>query len=95
MVYLLGEVEKQEQFLNPKLESEYGWCDGVGESKAVAMNAVVDFPDDGDERQIGDAIQLQLAAHAAFGKAKGKGFKGICNRYWSGVNCRSNRSLAD
>ena len=36
------------------------------------MNARIDFPDDGDDRQIGDAIQLQLATHAAFGKARGK-----------------------
>ena len=37
-----------------------------------------DFPDDSDDRQIGDAIQRQLAACAAFGKASGKtqGFKG-------------------
>jgi hypothetical protein len=26
-----------------------------------------------DEKQTGDAIQLQLAVHAAFGNAKGKG----------------------
>jgi len=57
---------------------DYEWFDGVDETETVALNARIDFPDDGDDRQIGDAIQLQLAAHAAFGKAKGKGkgFKG-------------------
>ena len=30
-----------------------------------------------DEKQTGDAIQLQLAVHAAFGKAKGNG-------HWAG-----------
>ena len=75
-VGLLGGIEEQEESENPELD--YDWFDGVDETETVALNAMVDFPDDGDERQIGDAIQLQLAAHAAFGKAKGKGkgFKG-------------------
>ena len=57
---------------------DYEWFDGVDETETVALDARIDFPDDGDDRQIGDADQLQLAAHAAFGKTKGKGkgFKG-------------------
>jgi len=38
----------------------------------MALNGLMDV-EDADEKQAGDAIQLQLAAHAAFGKAKGKG----------------------
>jgi len=37
----------------------------------MALNCLLDV-EDADEKQAGDAIQLQLAAHAAFGKAKGK-----------------------
>ena len=37
----------------------------------MALNCLLDV-EDADEKQAGDAIQLQLAAHVACGKAKGK-----------------------
>ena len=40
--------------------------------KANALNAMLDL-EEADDRQAGEAIQLQLAAFNAFGKAKGKG----------------------
>lgn len=69
-VGLFGGIEEQEDPGSP--EHDYEWFDGVDEAETVAFNAMIDFPDDGDDRPIGDAIQLQLATHAAFGKAKGK-----------------------
>ena len=38
----------------------------------MALNAILDL-EEVDGRQAGEAIQLQLAAFNAFGKAKGKG----------------------
>ena len=69
-VGLFGGIEEQEDPGSP--EHDYEWFAGVDETETVAFNAMIDFPDDGDDRQIGDAIQLQLATHAAFGKARGK-----------------------
>ena len=62
-----GEVEEQ----TPE-EDEYEYWDDVDEEEAIALNCMVEVAD-ADHRTAGDAIQLQLAAHAAFGKAKGKG----------------------
>eukprot|EP00435_Cladocopium_sp_Y103_P035301 s1209_g9.t1 len=53
-------------------EDEYDYHDDVDEYEAAALNCLVDV-EDVDEKQAGDAIQLHLAAHTAFGKAKGKG----------------------
>eukprot|EP00435_Cladocopium_sp_Y103_P001100 s1054_g1.t1 len=50
----------------------YDYHDDVDEYEAIALNCLVDV-EDVDEKQAGDAIQLQFAAHAACGKAKGKG----------------------
>ena len=55
-----------------------GLIENVDETETVALNAMMDFPDGSDDKRVGDAIQLQLAALAAFGKAAGTGksFKG-------------------
>ena len=48
----------------------------VEEWEAIVLNAVFDcggFSDELDLPSIGEAVQLELAALAAFGKAKGKG----------------------
>ena len=42
----------------------------LSESEAIALNCVEEFE---ESSEAGHAVQLQLAAHAAFGKAKGKG----------------------
>ena len=79
-VGMLGGVEESEEHehaSHPEYE-DFEYHDDVDEYEAIALNAVVDC-DDAEERSSGDAIQLQLAAFVAFGKAKGKGkdkFKG-------------------
>ena len=52
--------------------NEYEYVDGIEDHDALALNAIVEL-DGADEKTMGEAIQLQLAAYAAFGKAKGKG----------------------
>ena len=52
-VGLFGGIEEQEDPGSP--EHDYEWFDGVDETETVALNARIDFPDDGDDRQIGDA----------------------------------------
>lgn len=47
--------------------------DDVDDFEATALNALADLGDADDDKNIGDAIQLQLAAFAAFNRAKGKG----------------------
>lgn len=70
-VGMLGGLD-EEQEPEGDGEGEFDWSIvDVEEEEAVALNALEDLGE-GDERQIGDAIQLQLAAHMAFGKAKGK-----------------------
>ena len=66
---LLGGIEDEPQATG---EDDYDYFDDVDEYEAMALNCLLDV-EDADEKQAGDAIQLQLAAHAAFGKAKGKG----------------------
>ena len=79
-VGMLGGVEESEEHehaSHPEYE-DFEYHDDVDEYEAIALNAVVDC-EDAEERSSGDAIQLQLAAFVAFGKAKGKGkdkFKG-------------------
>ena len=51
---------------------EFEYHENVDEYEAIALNAVADC-EDAEEPSSGDAIQLQLAAFVAFGKAKGKG----------------------
>ena len=41
----------------------------LDEPEAIALNSIEEL---GDAADAGHAIQLQLAAHAAFGKAEGK-----------------------
>ena len=71
----LRELSKKKKNLKP--ESEDDWYDGVGESKAVVLNAFVDFP----VQTTAMSARLDMQSHAAFSKAKGKGFKGISKRY--------------
>ena len=52
------------------------------EEEAIAWNAMLDL-EEADDRQAGEAIQLQLAAFNAFGKAKGKG-KGFGKKGFKG-----------
>ena len=51
-------------------EQEFDYLED--EEEAIALNAMLDL-EEADDRQAGEAIQLQLAAFNAFGKAKGKG----------------------
>ena len=51
-------------------EQEFDYLED--EEEADAFNAMLDLKE-ADDRQAGEAIQLQLAAFNAFGKAKGKG----------------------
>ena len=51
-------------------EQEFDYLED--EEEAIALNAMLDI-EEADDRQAGEAIQLQLAAFKAFGKAKGKG----------------------
>ena len=48
----------------------------LSESEAIALNCLEELE---ESSEAGHAVQLQLAAHAAFGKAKGKG-KGKCKK---------------
>jgi len=65
---LLGGIEDEPQAAG---EDDYGYFDDVDKYEAMALNCLLDV-EDADEKQAGDAIQLQLAAHVACGKAKGK-----------------------
>ena len=51
----------------------YELHDDVDEFEATALNALVDLGEADDDKNVGDAIQLQLAAFTAFSRAKGKG----------------------
>ena len=52
------------------------------QEEAFALNAMLDL-EEADDRQAGEAIQLQLAAFNALGKAKGKG-KGFGKKGFKG-----------
>ena len=54
-------------------DHEYEFPEDVDEFEATALNALADLGEADDDKNVGDAIQLQLAAFAAFGRAKGKG----------------------
>ena len=73
-VGMLGGIEESEETEHASHAEyeEFEYHDDVDEYEAIALNAVVDC-EDAEERSSGDAIQLQLAAFVAFGKAKGKG----------------------
>ena len=64
----------------------------IDEYEAMALNCLLDV-EDVDEEQAGDAIQLQLAAHAAFGKAKGKGKFGHKGKPGKGKLVRSHLTI--
>ena len=73
-VGMLGGIEESEEHEHASHAEyeEFEYHNDVDEYEAIALNAVVDC-EDAEERSSGDAIQLQLAAFVAFGKAKGKG----------------------
>ena len=62
------------------------------EAEAIALNAMCDL-EEADDRQAGEAVQLQLAAFNAFGKAKGKG-KGFSKKGFRGIKARARLSVA-
>ena len=53
----------------------YDFHDEIDEYEATALNALMDLGEGEteDDKSIGEAIQLQLAAFVAFGRVKGKG----------------------
>ena len=57
------------------------------------MNALVELDVEENPRQVGEVIQLQQAAYAAFGKAKGKGFSKKGKVKGKGKMVRSSLSL--
>ena len=59
-----GFDEEEEQ------EQEFHYLED--EEEAITLNTILDL-EEADDRQAGEAIQLQLAAFNAFSKAKGKG----------------------
>ena len=58
----------------------------------MALKCLLDVENAG-EKQAGDAIQLQLAAHVAFGKAKGKGKFGQKSKPGKGKLVRSHLTI--
>ena len=66
------------QWTDPEEVPDYGEFEEIGdEGEATALNAMEELDaESSDPLSVGEAIQLQLAANAAFGKAKGKGGKG-------------------
>ena len=90
-VGLLGAGDDDEVEEAP--DAEYQYIEDVDEYEAIALNAAADLDETADARQIGEAIQLQLAAFVAFGKAKGKGGKG--KGKGKGKIVRSHLSLED
>ena len=68
-VGMLGSGEPDEA---PEVEEEYVYHEDVDEFEATALNCM-EGSEDADEKKLGEAIQLQLVAMIAFGKAKGKG----------------------
>ena len=60
--------EEDDPELLPAKEQDYEKFE-LDEPEAIALNSIKELDDTADA---GHAIQLQLAAHAAFGKAEGK-----------------------
>ncbi|CAJ1364686.1 unnamed protein product, partial [Effrenium voratum] len=73
-----GGVDKT-PMTDPEEVPDYGEFEEIGdEGEATALNAMEELDaESSDPLSVGEAIQLQLAANAAFGKAKGKGGKGV------------------
>lgn len=99
-VGMLGGIEEEEHDQYPVLEDDqHEYVDDLDEEGAIAPNSLIDV-EDADDHAAGDAIQLQLAAHAAPGEAKGTGegksFKGkakgkvvlVCS-HWSSEQRRA------
>ena len=86
---LLGGIEDDPQATG---EDDYDYFDDVDEYEAMALNCLLDVVD-ADEKQAGDAVQLQLAAHASFGKAKGKGKFGQKGKPGKGKLARSHLTI--
>ena len=77
-VGLLGGIEEHPEQSSPNVDNPYeafDFHDEVDEYEATALNALVDLGDEPaeDDKSLGEALQLQLAAFAAFGRVKGKG----------------------
>ena len=89
-VGLLGELE-EEHYEYADEVPDVDWSIEADEVEAIALNALEELGE-AEKRQIGDAIQLQLAAFAAFGKAKGKG-KGKSPGKGKGKVVRSNLTI--
>ena len=74
---MLGGIEESPtDFAEPEADGAaqaYEFPEDVDEFEAIALNALADFGEADDDKNVGDAIQLQLAAFTAFGRAKGKG----------------------
>ena len=69
---MLGDIAEEEPG-NLEGDNEFDYFDDVDEYEAVALNSLLELEGAEDDRQAGDAIQLQLAAFTAMGKAGGKG----------------------
>ena len=72
MLACFGDIAEEEPG-NLEGDNEFDFFDDVDEYEAVALNSLLELEGAEDDRQAGDAIQLQLAAFTAMGKAGGKG----------------------
>ena len=77
-VGLLGGIEEHPEQPTPYGDNSYeayDFHDEIDEYEATALNALVDLGEGEieDDKGLGEAIQLQLAAFVAFGRVKGKG----------------------
>ena len=71
---------------DPESYEDYELC----ESEAIALNCLEELE---ESSEAGHAVQLQLAAHAAFGKAKGKRQRQVQERQGEGKGQGSTQSL--
>ena len=74
-------------------QEDYEFHDEIDEYDVIALNAIVELDVEENPRQVGEVIQLQQAAFAAFGKAKGKGFSKKGKSKGKGKMVRSALSL--
>ena len=75
---MLGGIEEHPEQPIPHVDNSpeaYDFHDEIDEYEATALNALMDLGEGEteDDKGIGEAIQLQLAAFVAFGRVKGKG----------------------
>ena len=64
---MLGDIAEEEPG-NLQGDNEFDYFDDVDEYEAVALSSLLEVEGAEDDRQAGDAIQLQLAAFTAMGK---------------------------